>query len=73
MFKQIFGQMILHFQKEMNVIVYIIIIIIKYTLIISSGKNANEIGNFKIDVCVMFKMKYWINIMHRNTCSQQVR
>jgi hypothetical protein len=69
--------MILHFQKEMNMIVYIIIIIIiiiiKHTLNISSKQNVNEIKNFKVDVCVMFKMKYWINIMHCNTCSQQVR
>jgi len=47
--------MILHFQKEMNMIVYIIIIIIiKHTLSISSKQNVNEIGNFKVDVCVMF-------------------
>jgi hypothetical protein len=66
--------MILHFQKEMNMIVYIIIIIIiKHTLSISSKQNVNEIENFKVDVCVMFKMKYWINIMHCNTCSKQVR
>ncbi len=69
MFEHIFGQMILHFQKEMNVIVYIIIIIIKYILSISSKQNVNEIENFKVDVCVMFKMKYWINIMHCNPCS----
>jgi hypothetical protein len=51
--------MILHFQKEMNMIVYIIIIIIiKHTLSISSKQNVNEIENFKVDVCVMFKMKY---------------
>jgi hypothetical protein len=57
-----------HFQKEMNVIVYIIIII-KYILHISSRQNFNEIEIFKNNVCVSFKMKYWINIMHCNTYS----
>ncbi len=69
---QIFlGQMILHSQKEINVIVYIIGK--KKTLIISTRQNVNKIWNFKIDVCVMFKMKYWINRMHCNIYSQQIR
>jgi hypothetical protein len=50
-------QMILNFQKEINVIMYIIEIF----------KNKNKIisfeQNFKVYVFVMFKMKYLINKM----------
>jgi hypothetical protein len=38
-----FGQMILHFQKEINVIVYIIKKTNKQTSIVSFGQNVNKI------------------------------
>jgi hypothetical protein len=53
----------------MKINVIVDIIELKKTLIISFGQNVNKIWNFKIDICVMFKMKYWINIMHYNIFS----
>jgi hypothetical protein len=47
--------MILHFQKEINVIMYIIEKK-KKTLVISFGQNLNKIWIFKVYVFVMFKM-----------------
>jgi hypothetical protein len=61
--------MILHFRKELNVIMYIIQ---KKTSIISFGQNFNKIWIFKVYVFVMFEMKYLINKMQYNTLSQQM-
>jgi hypothetical protein len=56
--------MILHFQKEINVIMYIIDFILFFkTWIISFEQNLNNIWIFKFYVLVMFKMKYLINKM----------
>jgi hypothetical protein len=63
--------MILHFQKEINIIMYIIEKINK-TLMISFGQNLNKIWIFKFFVFVMFKMKYLINKMQCNTLSKQM-
>jgi hypothetical protein len=63
--------MILHFQLEINVIVYIIEKNNNKTLIISFGQNINKIWIFKVYVFVMFKMKYLIkcNVTHyHNKC-----
>ncbi len=64
--------MSLHFEKEINVIMYIIEKSLKLKFNISFGQNFNKIWTFKIYVCVMFKMKYLINKMQDNTLSQQV-
>jgi hypothetical protein len=63
-FKNVFVQMILHFRKEINVIMYIIQIL--KTQIISFGQNVNKIWIFNVYVFVMFKMKYLINKMQCN-------
>jgi hypothetical protein len=63
-------QIILHFQKEINVIIYIIERKIK--IIISFGQNFNKIWIFKVYAFIMFKIKYLINRMQCNTFSQQV-
>jgi len=55
--------MILNFQKEINVIMYIIELKKKKNWIISFEQNLNKIWIFKIYVFVMFKMKYLINRM----------
>jgi hypothetical protein len=55
--------MMLHFQKEINVIMYIIEILKKKTWIISFEQNFNKLWIFKDYVFVMFKMKYFINRM----------
>jgi hypothetical protein len=57
-----FVQMILNFQKKLNVIMYIIEIY-KKIQIIAFKQNLNKIWIFKVYVFVMFKMKYLINIM----------
>jgi hypothetical protein len=62
-FSFFFVQMILHFQKEINVIIYIVEFFKKKTQIISFEQNFNKIWIFKVYVFVMFKMKYLINIM----------
>jgi hypothetical protein len=62
-FNIFFVQMILHFQKEINVIMYIIEFLKKKTRIISFEQNFNKIWIFKVYVFVMFKMKYLINQM----------
>jgi hypothetical protein len=62
---------ILHFQKEINVIMHIIEKN-KFNLIISFKQNFNKIRLFKVYVFVMFEMKYLINRMQRNTLSQQM-
>jgi hypothetical protein len=49
--------MILNFQKEINVIMYIIEIFKNKTRIISFEQNLNKIWIFKVYVFVMFKMK----------------
>jgi hypothetical protein len=54
--------MILQFQKEINIIVFIIEIK-KKTWIISFEQNFNKIWIFKVYLFVMFKMKYLINRM----------
>jgi hypothetical protein len=59
-FNLIFVQMILHFQKKINVIMYIIDFL-KKTQIISFEQNLNKIRIFKVYVFIMFKMKYLIN------------
>jgi hypothetical protein len=58
-----FVRMILHFQKEINVIIYIIDFFIKIIQIISFEQNFNKIWIFKVYVFVMFKMKHLINKM----------
>jgi len=57
-----FVQIILNFQKEINVIMYIIELK-KKTWIISFEQNLHKIWIFKVYVFVMFKMKYLINKM----------
>jgi hypothetical protein len=57
-----FVQMILNFQKEINVIMYIIQIFFK-NRIISFEQNLTKIWIFKVYVFIMFKMKYFINKM----------
>jgi hypothetical protein len=49
--------MILHFQKEMNVMMYIFFK--KKTQIISFEQNLNKIWIFKVYVFVMFKRNIW--------------
>jgi hypothetical protein len=61
-FNFFFVQMILNFQKEINVIMYIIEFL-KKTQIISFEQNLNKIWMFKVYVFVMFKMKYLITKM----------
>jgi hypothetical protein len=61
--------MILHFQKGINVIMYIIEIFKKQIPIISFEQSLNKIWIFKINVFVMFKMKYLINRMQCNILS----
>jgi hypothetical protein len=63
-------QMILHFQKEINVIMYIIEFFLNR--IISFEQNLNNIWIFKVYVFIMFKMKHLINKMQCNILSQQV-
>jgi hypothetical protein len=65
-------QMILHFQKEIDVIMYNIEKNNNLILIISFGQNFNKIWIFKVYVFVIFKMKYLINKMQCNTLSWQV-
>ncbi len=65
--KKLFKWFILHFQKEINVIMYIIGKKINLILIISFGQNFDIIWIFKVYVFVMFKMKYLINRMQCNT------
>jgi hypothetical protein len=55
--------MILNFQKEINVIMYIIEFLKKINQTISFDQNLNKIWIFKIYVFVMFKMKYLVNKM----------
>ncbi len=64
--------MILNFQKEINVIMYIIEIFKKVIGIISFEQNINKIWIFKVYVFVMFKMKYLINKMECNILSQHM-
>jgi hypothetical protein len=60
-FNLLFVQMILNFQKEINVIMYIIKNL--KIRIISFKQNLNKIWIFKVYAFVMFKMKYLINRM----------
>jgi len=60
-FNIFFVQLVLNFQKEINLIMYIIEIY--FFWIISYEQNLNKIWIFKVYVFVMFKMKYLINIM----------
>jgi hypothetical protein len=62
-FNFFFAQMILKFQKEIHVIMYIIELKKRKTRIISFEQNLNKIWIFKVYVFVMFKMKYLINRM----------
>jgi hypothetical protein len=62
-FNFFFVQIILNFQKEINLIMYIIEFFLKKTRIISFEQNLNKIWIFKVYVFVMFKMKYLIIIM----------
>jgi len=55
--------MILNFQKEINVLMYIIEFKKNKIRIISFEQNLNKIWIFKVYVFVMFKMKYLINRM----------
>jgi hypothetical protein len=55
--------MIFNFQKEINVIMYIIEFFFLKTQIISFEQNINKIWIVKDYVFVMFKMKYLINGM----------
>jgi len=61
-FNFFFVQMILNFQTEINVIMYIIEFL-KKIWIISFEQNLNKIWIFKVYVFVMFNMKYLINKM----------
>jgi len=61
-FNFFFVQMILNFQTEINVIMYIIEFF-KKIRIISFEQNLNKIWIFKVYVFVMFNMKYLINKM----------
>jgi len=54
--------MFLNFQKEINVIMYIIEKI-QINVITSFGRDFNKIWNFKVYVFIILKMKYLINIM----------
>jgi hypothetical protein len=63
LFNFFFVQMILKFQKEINVIMYIIELERKKIRIISFEQNINKIWIFKVYVFIMFKMKYLINKM----------
>jgi len=56
-------QMILNFQKEINVICTLLNLKKKQTQIISFEQNLNKIWIFKVYVFVMFKMNYLINKM----------
>jgi hypothetical protein len=69
-FNFFFIQMILQFQKEINVIMYIIEFLKKKIWIISFEQNLNNIWIFKVYVFVMLKIKYLINIMWCNILSQ---
>jgi hypothetical protein len=60
----------LHFQKKINVIMYIIE---KWTQIISFWQNLGKIWIFKVYVFVMFKINYLINRMQCIILSQQMR
>jgi hypothetical protein len=62
-FYNFFIKMILNFQKEINVIMYIIEFFIKINQTISFDQNLSKIWIFKIYVFVMFKMKYLVNKM----------
>jgi len=62
-FNIFFVQMILNFQKEINLIMYIIEFKKKVNPIISFEQNFNKIWIFKVYIFVMFKMKYFINRM----------
>jgi len=65
-------QMILHFQKEINVMTYNIEKKINQILTISFGQIFNKIRISKFYVFIMLKMKYLINKMQCNTLSKQV-
>jgi hypothetical protein len=67
-----FVQMILNFQKELNVIMYIIEFFKKISRIISFEQNLTKIWIFKVYVFVMFKMKFLINKVYYNILSQQM-
>jgi hypothetical protein len=56
-------QMILHFQKEINIIMCIIEKKFKINSNHSFEQNLDKIWIFKFYVFVMFKMKYLINRM----------
>jgi len=62
-FNLFFVQMILIYQKEINVHMYITGIVFKKSRIISFEQNFNKIWIFKVYVFIMFKMKYLINII----------
>jgi hypothetical protein len=62
-FKKKIVQMILNFQKEINVITYIIEILKKVNSNHFIWTNFNKIWIFKVYVFVMFKMKYFTNRM----------
>jgi len=64
-----FVQMILYFQKEINVICILFKFFLK-TLVISFGQNLNKRWIFKVYIFILFKMKYLINKMQCNTLSQ---
>ncbi len=62
-FKKKFVQMILHFQKEKNVIMYIIDFFKNKFKSFHLNKILIRYKNFKFYVFVMFKMKYLTNKM----------
>jgi hypothetical protein len=66
-FNFFFVQMILHFQKETNVIMYIIEEKNNSNHFIWKKKISIRYEFFKFYVFVMFKMKYLINKMQCNT------
>jgi hypothetical protein len=58
-FKKKIVQLILHFQKEINVMMYIIDSFYKKIQIISFEQNLNKIWIFKVYVFVILKWNIW--------------
>jgi hypothetical protein len=58
-----------NFGRKIYLIVYVIQ---ESTLNISILTNINKISNIEIDVCVMFKVKYGLNIIHSTIFAHKV-
>jgi hypothetical protein len=57
--------------RKIYLIVYVIESIVKINFIFSIWTIINKIQNIKFGVCVMFKIKYGLNIMHSTILSRQ--